>query len=112
MRDPYHDRLTEDRRSLVLFECKLGHKVSADGAVLAQLLLEPFRIPLKVSQYPVIRSHEHGCNVHQQLPELDAVAALMRCAEKDDAICRDFDRAVFDQCAVTSSIGMDKSLSW
>lgn len=60
----YHDGDAKRRGSLVLFERKLGYKVSADRAVLTQLLLEPFRIPFEVSQYPVVRGYEYGRNIY------------------------------------------------
>jgi len=60
----YHDGTAEGYRSLILLKCKLGLEVSADRAVLAQLLLQPFRIPLEVFQQLVIRGYEQGSNVH------------------------------------------------
>jgi len=94
MKVTHHDFVAQHRRSLVLFECKLGHKVSADQGELAQLLLKPFRIPFEVSQQLAVCGHEDGRNVHQELPQRHAVTALMRRAQKEDAVRGQLDRAV------------------
>lgn len=106
----YHNGVTQSGWRLVLFERKLGHKIAANRPKLAQLLLKPLRIALQVLQDMIVSGHKYRRNINQQLPQLDAVAALVRGAHENDAVCRHFDRPLLLQSALARSIRMNKRL--
>jgi hypothetical protein len=74
------------------------------------LLLEPFRIALKMLQQTFIGSHKDGRDIDQQLSKFNTVPALVRRSEENDSVGQELDGAVFLQCTSASGVGMDKSL--
>lgn len=87
--------MSQRRRCLVLFVRELGHKVAADWSKMPELLLEPFRVPLKVLHQPVVCGYKHRYHIEQQLPELHSAAALVRRAHEYDPVRRRLNRPMF-----------------
>lgn len=83
-----HNRAAKDCRSRVLLESKLGHKVSAHRSILSELLLEPLRIFLEVSQQSIVGSHKQRCDIDHKLAEGDTTATLVRSAHENDTVSR------------------------
>jgi hypothetical protein len=109
--EPYHDRMPQCCRSLVLLIHKLRHKLAADRPVLPKLLLEPFRVPLQMLHQPVIGRHEHRCHIDQQLSQLHPAAALVRRAHKYNPVCRRLDRPMFLQRSFPRRVRVNESLA-
>ena len=105
-----HDRLSKSYGGGEHLVRKLGNKVSADGTVLTQLLLEPLRVLFKVLDNFIVGRDKYRCHFEQELAKMYHTTALVRSSHKKYTICRELDWPVFLQSISSRSIRVNESL--